>query len=292
MKQKYYILLVVVSFLATSCDPIEDLSLREKFEKTGSPITQAELDAAISITQPIDGQDYKVVIQNSRTDVPGAWHVQTSVGEKIIGTDRDTIVYDKNKKYEIYYTGLSEKQTVTSSVFTVSVSDLPVDEYETFICGAVQGNAAGAKKTWTFQRAEKAVCYNGMLAQWQYSKPFTPGTGQWGSVDLTDIQDQTMTFEFNDSKLTTYDKDGNVMGTGQWASNHNGTNNNQVAGELYTTTAIIGSSLAWQSFTKDKPYWILRISNDEMVLIRPSLYIIPEEPWDYDASYYFLKPKE
>lgn len=291
---KIFIEMLASAFIVTACDPIEDQSLRKEFEKTGTPITQAELDAALSVTQPFDGQDYKVVIRNSRTDVPGAWHIQTSVGEKTILTDHDTIIYDKNKKYEIYYTGLSEKQIVTSSTFTVSVSDLPVDEYETYICGAVQGNAAGSKKTWTFQKAEKAVCYNGMLASWHYSQPFTPGTDLWDSVDLTDIQDQTMTFEFDDSRLTTYDKDGNVMGTGQWSSTHNFTDNNKVVGELYASTPIIGcKAISWQTFDGIKtPFWILRISADEMVLTLPSRYIIPEEPWDYDASYYFLRPVE
>jgi hypothetical protein len=292
MKAKYYIL-IVTAMLAAACDPIEDQSLREDFENTGTPVTQEELDAAISITQPIEGQDYKVVVKNNRTDVPGVWHVQTSVGQKTIGTDRDTIVYDKNSTYEIYYTGLSAKQVVTSKTFSVSVSDLPVDEYEMYICGATQGNTNGAKKTWTFQRAEKPVCYNGMLAAWHYYSPFTPGTSIWGTVNLTDILDQTMTFEFEDSKFTTYDKNGVKMGEGKWSSTHNFNDNNKVVGELYTTIGIIGSTIRWQTFDGTKtPYWIQRISADEMVLILPSVYVIPDEPWNNDASYYFLEPKE
>jgi hypothetical protein len=293
MKAKYYILMVAVLLIA-ACNPIEDQSLREDFENAGTPITQEDLDAAISITQPVEGQDYKVVIRNSRTDVPGVWHVQTSIGMKTIGTDHDTIVYDKNKTYEIYYTGISAKQVVTSKTFSVSVNDLPVDIYETYLSGATQGNTAGAKKTWTFQRAEKSVCYNGMLAAWQHTDPFTPGTNEWGPIDLTDdILDQTMTFEFDDSKFTTYDKNGAIMGEGQWSSTHNFNDNNKVVGELYTTIGIIGSTIRWQDFDGIKtPYWIQRISEDEMVLILPGKYIIPEEPWDDDASYYFLKPKE
>jgi hypothetical protein len=293
MKAKYNILMAAALLIA-ACNPIEDDSLREDFEKAGTPITQEELDAAILITQPVEGQDYKVVVKNNRTDVPGVWHVQTSTGMKTIGTDRDTIVYDKNKTYEIYYTGISAKQVVTSKTFSISVSDLPVDIYETYICGAAQGNTAGAKKTWTFLRAEKAVCYNGMLAAWHYYNPFTPGTGQWGTVNLTDILDQTMTFEFSDSKFTTYDKNGAKMGEGKWSSTHNFNDNNKVVGELYTTTAIIGcNAIRWQNFDgTETPYWIQRISEDEMVLILPGTYTIPAEPWDFDASYYFLVPKE
>ncbi len=42
------------------CDPIEDMALREQFENAGAPISQAELDAALSVTQPIPNTDDKV----------------------------------------------------------------------------------------------------------------------------------------------------------------------------------------------------------------------------------------
>ena len=59
MKSIIYKLLLLSILFTYGCDPIEDKLLREKFENAGSPITQAELDAALSVTQPIQNADDK-----------------------------------------------------------------------------------------------------------------------------------------------------------------------------------------------------------------------------------------
>ncbi|MGV8094776.1 MAG: hypothetical protein AB2L24_23225 [Mangrovibacterium sp.] len=55
---KLYAILFMVALAWYACDPIEDESLREKYyENVGTPLTKAELEAVISVTQPIPNQD-------------------------------------------------------------------------------------------------------------------------------------------------------------------------------------------------------------------------------------------
>lgn len=55
---KIFMTLLTGAIIATACDPIEDEDLRDKyFTNPGTPITKAELQAAISVTQPIPNTD-------------------------------------------------------------------------------------------------------------------------------------------------------------------------------------------------------------------------------------------
>ena len=102
----------LVSFMA--CNPIEDLSLREQYVvKAGTPITSAELTSALTVAQEGATNDI-VTLKNNRTDVGGAWHVGTAMGETIIKNDQYTYVYESNGNFEIYYVGISEGKIVES----------------------------------------------------------------------------------------------------------------------------------------------------------------------------------
>lgn len=307
MKAKYYILIVATILLGTACNPLEDTSLREKFENPGTPISQEELDAAISVTQLPNSEssvigDQYVVLKNSRPDIGGVWHCATTTGDKIIKSNQDTIIYGSNGTFEIYFQGLSANQIVTSKSFHVTITNV-FDEYDHLLTGANSKVEKDAKKTWKFRDTNLPVAYNGMLGIWYADRSAgkdtskrTPGEGSWDSNHNAEVADQTMTFEFDGNKLTTYDKTGAVVQTGKWAYTHN--ESNLILGELITDIPVIGCNTIgiWQSFNGTQtPYWIIEISEDEMLLCLPGTYTdaVYADPgtnyWDFDASYYFLE---
>ncbi|WP_286832905.1 MULTISPECIES: hypothetical protein [unclassified Proteiniphilum] len=278
------------------CDPIEDMALREQFENAGAPISQAELDAALSVTQPIPNTDDKVegdqyvVLKNSRPDVGGVWHLGWSTGEKIVASDDITVIYDANGEYEIYYTGISANQVVTSKKFNISVTNC-FDEYDRLLSGAKDKADKTAKKTWTFLQVTGAL-YNGMYGNWKYYDP-VPGQNSWGTVNTATIPEQTMVFEFNAHKMTTYLGSGAVSKEGTWAYTHNKPEG--VTGELITTAPVIGTNISWSVWKgASTPYWITYISEDLLVLCFPQTYSKPADAadWDFYGTYFYLVPKE
>lgn len=282
------------------CDPIEDTRLRKQFENPGTPISQAELDAALSVTQPIPNTDDKVegdqyvVLKNNRPDVGGVWHLGWSTGEKIVGSDDMTVIYDANGEYEIYYVGISANQIVTSKKFKISVTNC-FDDYDRLLSGAKDKADKAAKKTWTFLQ-EPGALYNGMYGNWKYFDPFLPGTNAWGPVvNTATVPEQTMVFEFDGHKMTTYLGSGAVSKTGTWTYTHEKPEG--VLGELITTAPVIGTEFSW-SWWAGMPtpycYWILSISENLLVLCFPQTYSKPSgsEDWDLYGTYFFLVPKE
>jgi hypothetical protein len=296
-KIKLYIVLAATALIGFACNPIEDQSLRENFENAGTPITQEELTAVLSVTQPFpysqergEGNQY-VALKNSRPDIGGAWHYETKAGWKTINSDDATIIYSANgKNYGIYYEGISANRVVRSDTFRISVSDLPVDEYETYLTGAITANDLDAKRLWMFQDVNGAL-YNGMYGNWKYYDP-QPGHNSWGTISTSTVEEKYMTFEFNDNKMTTHYADGSVAETGTWSVTHESPEG--VAGEIYTTVPVLGTSQSWNVWSSGDPYWIYAISEDRLVLIFPSTY--NKEPgvedWDIDATYFYLVPKE
>ena len=84
----------LVSFMA--CNPIEDTSLRQTYiTNAGTPITPAELTAALTVQQNGATNDI-ITLKNARTDVGGAWHIGTAMGETIIKNDQYTYTYEAN----------------------------------------------------------------------------------------------------------------------------------------------------------------------------------------------------
>ncbi|HMM02774.1 MULTISPECIES: hypothetical protein [unclassified Dysgonomonas] len=296
MKAKIYGILLICLLVGYGCDAIEDELLRDDFNNPGTPISQADLDAAISVTQPIPNTDDKVegdqyvVIKNNRPDIGGVWHLGWSTGEKIVGSDNDTIIYDTNGEYDIYYTGISANEIVTSKKFHVSITNC-FDEYDFLLSGAVDKADKTAKKTWKFMEVTGAL-YNGMYGNWKYYAP-VPNQNSWGTVNTATVPEQTMTFEFDGHKMTTYLASGAVSKEGIWAYTHNTPEG--VTGELITTAPVIGTSFSWNVWSGvNTPYWITSISEDLLVLCFPSTYNKPAEvaDWDIDAMYFFLVPVE
>ncbi len=295
MKTIIKILLLCI-LVAYGCDPIEDTTLREKFENPGTPISQAELDAALSVTQPIPNTDDKVegdqyvVLKNNRPDIGGVWHLQWSTGEKIVGSDNDTVIYDSNGEFEIYYTAVSGNQFINSKKFTVNVTNV-FDEYVFFLTGAVDKADKTAKKTWKFMPVSGAL-YNGMYGNWKYYDP-TPGQNSWGTVNTETVTEKTVTFQFEGNVMTTHLASGAVSKTGKWSYTHEEPEG--IQGELITTIPIMGTDKSWNVWKQtETPYWIYSISEDKLVLVFPQVYGLPagKFDWDYHAMYYYLVPAE
>jgi len=290
-------MLLLAAFIGVACNPIEDESLRDKyFTNAGNPITQAELDAALSVTQPIPNADDKVegdqyvVLVNKRPDIGGAWHYSTKTGMQTSKSDSDTIIYGANGEYDIYYQGISANQIVTSKTFHVTVTNC-FDVYDQLISGAKDKADITAKKTWTFQNVSGAL-YNGMYGNWKYY-PVAPGLNSWGTVNTANVAEKTMTFEFDDHKMTTNYADGSVARTGTWSYTHNTPEG--VTGELFTTAPVLGTSSSWNVWSgSSTPYWILVLDENQMVLCFPSTYNKGADvaDWDIDATYFFFVPKE
>ncbi|GHT68312.1 hypothetical protein AGMMS50239_33130 [Bacteroidia bacterium] len=299
MKTKLFIFMITAALLGIiACDPIEDKSLRDEFAKTGTPVTNAELTAALSVTQPIPNNDDKVegdqyvVLNNARKDIAGTWFVNTPTGVKQYHTDHDTIVYAANGTYDIYFVGLSEKQAVTSGTFTVTVTNC-FDEYMTFLSGAKDKADKTAKKTWKLLNHPMAF-YNGMYGAWKYYD-MTPGQSNYqggASVLTADDFGKYMVFEIAGSKLTIYDKNGAVLNTGGWGFSHDD-RGEQIAGEVIASIRLIATEKSWQSFSgTSTPYYILSIDDNNMILCLPGTYNRTGDDWDYDASYYFFTVEE
>ncbi|MGC3976774.1 MAG: hypothetical protein QM751_00135, partial [Paludibacteraceae bacterium] len=224
--------------------------------------------------------------------IAGTWYVSTPTGIKQYHTDHDTIVYSANGTYDIYFVGLSEKQAVTSEMFSVTVTNC-FDEYMTFLSGAKDKADKTAKKTWKLLDNPMAF-YNGMYGAWKYYD-MTPGQSnyQGGKSVLTATEfGQTMVFEIAGNKLTIYDAGGVALRTGGWISSHED-RGEKIKGELTTDIKLISSDKAWQAFSgTSTPYYILSINDNSMILCLPGTYNRTGDDWDYDASYYFFVTEE
>jgi hypothetical protein len=296
---KLYIAMLLAAVLCYACNPIEDTSLREKYyDNAGTPITKTELNAAISVTQPIPNMDgvvagdQYVVLNYKRPDVPGVWHYQTSTGYKTVLSDHDTILYDANGSYKIYFTALSARTMVVSDTITVSVTNC-FDEYIHFLTGAQDKADKTAKKKWKFVNKSMAN-YNGMLDTWQYFT-MTPGVQAWGgSVLSADDFNKKMEFDVQNSKLIVYSSAGAIDRQGNWAANHN--TDQKTQGQLACSVQVLTGNSGggiWQAFSGVKtPYYILKISETELILALPTTYSPPDDWYDFDASYYFFVPAD
>ena len=304
---KLYIALTMIAAVCYACDPIEDTSLREKyFENPGMPITQAELDAALSVTQPIPNSDDKiegdqyVIIKNERRDIPGVWHVGTATGDKIIGSDQDTIVYGSNGTFEIYYVGLSAQKVVTSKSFTVTVTNV-FDPYISILTGAKDKTDKTARKTWVADaNSAGTFSYINGHGIW-HAYPEGTGTGWWANVQLANSPDYSMDFVFDGDKLVTYKVDGSQQAEGSFAVTHDTKGAQEIAGELITTTPMVGGYGAYadtwggpaDQYLGSSPYtyWILTLTDKKMFIAHPSNYLTPSD-WDDECTYQYFKVKE
>ena len=178
----------LLSFMA--CNPIEDLSLREKYvTNAGSPISSDELSAALTVSQ--DGATNDIItLKNARPDIGGAWHVGTAMGETIIKNDKYTYVYEANGEFEIYYAGVSEGKIVESKRFPVTVTDV-YDPWAGMLTGAKSNTDKSAKKTWSWREVSwGSICNMGAHGGWKYaSAGYTPESNfaWWANFTLADV---------------------------------------------------------------------------------------------------------
>ena len=298
MKSIIIILTVTIALLGMACNPIEDTGARDEFAKKGMPVSIEELNAALSVTQPIPNSDNKVegdqyvVLNNARTDIPGTWFVETSTGIVKRNTDHDTVIYGANNTYSIYFVGLSEGEAVKSRTFTVTVTNC-FDEYMTYLTGAIDKADKTAKKTWKLLDHPLAF-YNGMYGAWKYYD-MAPGQSNYqggASVLATADFAKYMVFEIEGGKLTVYDGNNTVLNAGGWAFTHED-RGEEIDGELIVSVPLIATEKRWQTFSgTSTPYYILSIDANSMILCLPGTYNRTGEDWDYDASYYFFVPAE
>jgi hypothetical protein len=244
------ILAIFASAVTAACNPIEDKDLRDEFSNSGTPVTRATLSEAISVTQPFPNEDgviagdQYVVIKNNRPDIGGAWHIGWGVGEKILNTDSDTLIYEANGTYNIYFVGISGNTIVRSDTTQITVTNV-FDKWAGYLTGAENKADKTASKTWGFREVSwGSVCNMGAHGGWKYtSAGYTPESNfaWWASVNYSTAGDQTMVFEYDGSKMTTYNADGTVKARGVFAFLHN-TPESGVLGTLITTAPTIGAA--------------------------------------------------
>lgn len=312
---KLYAILLMVALAWYACDPIEDESLREKYyENVGTPLTKAELEAVISVTQPIPNQDgvvagdQYVVLKNNRPDIPGVWHIEWGDAEsrntKILGTDNDTLICESNDVFDIYFVGISANTVVRTDPVQVTVTNC-FDPWQTLLTGAVDKADKTAKKTWEFWPGpgKNVVYYNGMYGNWLVDgtvKSIHDGLNSWdgGGTTLAAAGAWTMVFEYNGQKLTTYKPDGSVSGTGTYAFSHDiptggsGTPENYIVGSLITTTPLPGSTTSWEVLGDRPTYWLWQLDAEHICVVHPASTWAQGDFWDNYAWYGFYQVKE
>lgn len=282
MKPIYIVSTLMLLLLCFACDPIEDQSLREKYiDNVGEPISQAELQKAISVTQPFENKDgvvegdQYVIIKNNRPDIGGTWHLRWGAGEKTLGTNNDTVIYDANGIYDIYYVGISANKIIKTDPITITVTNV-FDEWAGLLTGAENKADKAAQKTWMFREVSwGSVCNMGAHGGWKYTEAgYTPESNfaWWASKTLAQAGNQTMTFKFDGNKLIVYNADGTQKNEGVFSFNHDKPEEG-VLGEFSTTVPTIGGQydeIGQKMGTNT--FWILTLTDDYMTIYHPLKY--------------------
>ena len=290
--------LVAATLFCVACDPIEDESLRDKYYKNpGTPIAKAELQAALSITQPIANSDDKVegdqyvVLKNSRPDVGGVWHIGTSTGEKTFGSDDFTYIYESNGTFNIYYVGISANQKVQTDPVTVTITNV-FDQYESWLTGAKDKTDKSAKKTWEFAPTSFGdVCHMGAYGAWKYMASENTGIKWWGGVTLAVAGEQTMVFEYDGSVFKTFNADGSERNAGKFGVTHTEADK-AVLGELVTTIPLPAGNYddLGQKTGQNNTFWIVTFTENKLSVFHPDTYSGGGD-WENYGWYGFYKAK-
>lgn len=291
------ILAFITGIFLYSCEPVEDSFLRDKYiTNADAPITKEKLQQALSVTQPFENQDGKVqgdqyvVLKNSRPDIGGAWHLEWGTGEKILGTDNDTVVYQSNGDYQIYYVGISGNEIIQTDPVTITVTNV-FDDWSTHFTGAADKADQQAQKTWTLREVSwGSVCNMGAHGGWKYvDAGYVPESNfaWWASVSLADAGHQTMVFKFDASKMLVYDAAGNLKSEGNFSFNHNSPEDG-VLGELVTTVPTIAGSYDECGQTNgNNTFWILTLTDEYITIYHPAVYSGGVDWTDYGWYAYF-----
>ena len=261
-----------VAMLGWACTPIEDQELRDKYvTNAGDPITVAELDAALEVSQPypntetaIEGDQY-VHLKNKRPEIGGTWHV----GGKSYLTDDKIIVIEANGVYDVYYSAVSNGKIVNSTPIQITVTNV-FDPWMGYLTSAKDKADMTATKEWGFRTDLELVCDMAAHGWWKYaSAGYTPesfsGIGWWGYTDFATAGDQRMVFAVDGNKLTTFDATGAQMGEGKFEFTHDQPED-AVMGLLKTTTPIIGAEFDDNGQGDDNTFYILTLTEKYMTL--------------------------
>lgn len=296
----FIFVMVATAMCLYSCDPIEDQSLRDKYiTNAGTPVSQEELTAALSITQPYPNEDAKVegdqilVLKNSRPELGGCWHVGTSTGELIFKSESVNYTYQANGVFNVYYVAISENKVVYSDTTVVTVTNV-FDPWAGYITGAKDKADKDAKKTWGFREVSwGSVCNMGAHGGWKYtSAGYTPESNfcWWANVNYKTAGDQTMTFEYNGSKMTTYDAKGKVVSEGVFGFDKT-VPEDLVLGSLVTTAKTIGASYddCGQTTGKNNSFYLLTFNEKYITLYHNGWG--GKSDWDDSGWYVYFQAK-
>ena len=260
-----------VAMLGWACTPIEDQELRDKYvTNAGDPITVAELDAALEVSQPypntetaIEGDQY-VHLKNKRPEIGGTWHV----GSKSYLTDDQIIVVEANGVYDVYYSAVSNGKIVNSTPIQITVTNV-FDPWMGYLTGAKDKADMTATKEWGFRTDLELVCDMAAHGWWKYaSAGYTPesfsGIGWWGQTDFATAGDQRMVFAVDGNKFTTFDASGAQMNEGKFEFTHDQPEDG-VMGMLKTTVPVIGSEFD-ESGISENNFYILTLTEQYMTI--------------------------
>lgn len=261
-----------VAMLGWACTPIEDQELRDKYvTNAGDPITVAELDAALEVSQPypntetaIEGDQY-VHLKNKRPEIGGTWHV----GGKTYLTDDKIVVVEANGVYDVYYSAVSNGKIVNSTPIQITVTNV-FDPWMGYLTSAKDKADMSATKEWGFRTDLSAICDHCAHGWWKYgSAGYTPesfsGITWWGAVDFATAGDQRMVFAVDGNKMTTFDAEGVQMGEGKFEFTHDQPEDG-VMGLFKTTTPTIGAEFDDNGQGDNNTFYILTLTEKYMTL--------------------------
>lgn len=283
---KFGLVLSAVALFGFACNPIEDDTLRDKYvTNAGAPISVEELTAALEVTQPYPNQDgvvegdQYVHLKNNRPEIGGVWHV----GNKTFLTDDNIVVMEANGVYDVYYVAVSNNEVVQSTPVQITVTNV-FDEWMGYFTGAEDKSDMSASKTWGFRQGLASVCDMCGHGWWKYtSAGYTPesfaGVTWWSGISYATAGDQTMVFEVDGNKLTTFDAAGNKKAEGTFEFSHE-VPEDAVLGTLSTTVPVIGGSFDDCGQGSNNSFYILTLTDKYLTIYHPT--VRPGSDWgDY-----------
>jgi hypothetical protein len=237
----------------------------------GDPISVAELDAALEVSQPYPNQegveqgDQYIHLKNKRPEIGGTWHV----GSKSYLTDDKIIVAEANGVYDVWYSAVSNGKIVNSTPVQVTVTNV-FDPWMGLFTGAESKADMTATKEWGFRSDLSAVCDMCAHGWWKAtSAGYTPesfsGVTWWNNITFDAAGDQRMVFAVDGNKLTTFDAAGTQMNEGTFAFSHEQPED-LVQGLLTTTCPIIGSEFDDNGQGDNNRFYILTLTDKYMTL--------------------------
>lgn len=266
---KFGFVMCAVALLGWACTPIEDNELRDKYvTNAGDPITVAELDAALEVSQPYPNQDGAIEgdqyihLKNKRPEIGGTWHV----GNKSYLTDDQIIVVEANGVYDVYYSAVSNGKIVNSTPVQVTVTNV-FDPMVGILTSAQDKTDKTAIKEWGFRTDLSFVCDMAAHGWWKnYAPEYDVAIGWWGITDFAAAGDQRMVFSADGNKLTTFDATGAVKNEGRFEVSHEQPETG-VLGLFKTNIPLIGSEFEENGCTGgDEIFYILTLTEKYMTL--------------------------